>query len=477
MNFLPDDPQRARAARRRFLSLTAGGAALGLSLSPLGRLLAAAGDVATETPAPGYGPLRPVRDQTTKLPLLQLPEGFSYRSFGWTGDVMDDGTAIPTAHDGMGVVRQRGDRLTLVRNHEVVLARGAFGPSGSHYDPACGGGTVTLEFDQARGELVSSRASLSGTLQNCAGGITPWQSWLSCEEFVSRADTPVLVKDGEAVLKRDHGFVFEVPADGVSKAEPLVGLGQFQHEAATVHVASGIVYLTEDAHDNAGFYRFLPKTPGELVRGGRLQMLKLKQGDELRRGVRAGQRFAVEWVDIEAPERGVDTNGEPRGVQSQGFAQGAARFTRLEGVIATEHEIFFTSTDGGDARCGQLFAYYPGSDELMLVYESPDPVTMDYPDNIVVSPRGGLVLCQDSKSADAQRLWGLGRAGDGLFEFARNNVQLDGEPGIPGDFRGDFRGAEWAGACFSPDGKWLFANVYKPGFTVAITGPWKAGLI
>lgn len=471
-----DDPQRALAARRRFLALTAGGTALGLSLSPLGQLLAAAGSRAATPPAVGYGPLRPVRDLRTKLPLLQLPEGFSYRSLGWTGDALDDGTPTPGAHDGMGVVRQQGDRLTLVRNHEIVLADGAFGPAASHYDPACSGGTVTLEFDQARGELISARASLSGTLQNCAGGVTPWQSWLSCEEFASRADTPVLVKNGEAVLKRDHGFVFEVPAEGVSRAEALVGLGQFKHEAATVHMPSGTVYLTEDTHHVAGFYRFLPRVPGELVRGGGLQMLKCRDGDELRRGLRAGQRFKVQWVDIAAPERGVDSDGEPRGVQRQGLADGAARFTRLEGVIATEREIFFTSTDGGDARCGQLFAYYPDDEELLLVYESPNPATMDYPDNIVVSPRGGLVICEDSKSG-AQRLWGLGRAGDGLFEFARNNVQLDGEPGVPGDVRGDFRGAEWAGACFSPDGKWLFANVYRPGFTVAITGPWKAGLI
>lgn len=469
MTSLPDDPNRAREARRRFLAF--GVTATGLALSPLGRLLAATGDAAAT--AAGYGPLRPVLDDTTKQPLLLLPDGFSYRSFGWTGSPLSDGTPTPRAHDGMGVLRGEGDRIVLVRNHEVVRADGAFGPASSHYDAACSGGTVTLEFDLARGELVQARPSLSGTLQNCAGGLTPCNTWLSCEELVSRADTPVLMKDGQAVLKRDHGFVFEVPAQGLSNAEPLLALGQFKHEAALVHEPSGIVYLTEDAYERAGFYRCLPTKPGDLQRGGRLQMLRVKGREEMRRGLRAGQRFAVDWVEIEEPTRGVDpADGEHRGVQRQGFAHKAACFTRLEGIIATDTEIFFTATDGGDAACGQLWVYLPGSEELMLVYESPDPATLDYPDNIVLSPRGGLVLCQDSKGG-SQRLYGIGRDGSGLFEFARNNTQLDGVLG----FSGDFRGAEWAGACFSPDGKWLFANVYTPGYTVAITGPWKHGLI
>src|SRR5690606_2764037 len=128
--------------------------------------------------AAGYGPLRPVRDSYTGLPLLMLPKGFRYTTFGWAGQPLDDGTPCPTAHDGMGIVRQRGDRLTLVRNHEQGTLGGAFGPSASHYDPACTGGTTTLEFDNANGVLLAARPSLSGTMLNCAGGVTPWNSWL-----------------------------------------------------------------------------------------------------------------------------------------------------------------------------------------------------------------------------------------------------------------------------------------------------------
>jgi secreted PhoX family phosphatase len=271
--------------------------------------------------------------------------------------------------------------------------------------------------------------------------------------------------------------VFEVPASGVSRAEPLLDLGQFRHEAAVVHAPSGAVYLTEDMEPYAGFYRCLPNRPGDLVRGGRLQMLAVEGRDELRSGLAVGQRFRTRWVEIEEPARGYEPErGDRRGVQRQGLAQGAARFTRLEGIIASDEEIFFTATNGGNAGCGQLFAYYPALDELLLVYESADPAILDYPDNVVISPRGGLVLCQDSRRPQ-QHLFGLSRAGE-LFEFARNEVVLDGGAGgVHGAFQGDFRGAEWAGACFSPDGRWLFANVYSPGFSVAITGPWKAGSI
>jgi secreted PhoX family phosphatase len=194
--------------------------------------------------------------------------------------------------------------------------------------------------------------------------------------------------------------------------------------------------------------------------------------DDLRSGLKAGQRFKVEWVDIEHPDRGFDRErNDGLGVLRQGRAHGGARFTRLEGVIAGGREVFFTATNGGDAACGQVFCFHPDEQELMLVFESPDAATLDYPDNVVVSPRGGLVVCQDSRGA-TEHLYGLTRGGE-LFAFARNNVQLDGYLG----FSGDFSRAEWAGCCFSADGRWLFANIYDPGFTVAITGPWRDGLI
>jgi secreted PhoX family phosphatase len=243
-------------------------------------------------------------------------------------------------------------------------------------------------------------------------------------------------------------------------------LGQFVHEAAVVDPADGTVYLTEDQRP-AGFYRLRPNVPGRLTAGGVLQMLRVRGQPDLRRGHRAGHRWDVDWVDIEQPERGIDPdNGGRDGVLRQGVAQGGSLFTRLEGLYVHGDEVFFTATDGGNAQCGQVWRLRPSQQTLELFYESPGGAVLDYPDNICLGPTGSIVLCEDSKQP-VQRLFGMTREG-ALFELARNNTVLQGE--LLG-LSGDFRGAEWAGACFSPDGRTLFANVYTPGFSVAITGP------
>lgn len=119
----------------------------------------------------------------------------------------------------------------------------------------------------------------------------------------------------------------------------------------------------------------------------------------------------------------------------------------------------------------------PSQQRLELFVESPGASVFDYPDNLCLHPRSDLiVVCEDSKQP-VQRLYGLRRRDgidglNGLFELARNNVQLAGGEldKLPG-LKGDFRSAEWAGTCFSADGKTLFANVYRPGFTLAISRP------
>ncbi|WP_162245869.1 MULTISPECIES: alkaline phosphatase PhoX [unclassified Roseateles] len=431
------------------------------ALSPVGEALARV--VGARRAGDGYGPLRPVPDANTGLPLLQLPEGFSYRSFAWAGELLADGSRMPGAADGMGIARADGEVFTLVRNHEV-MGPTPFGPAASHYDPACGGGTVTLRYDRRQGKLAEARGSLSGTLVNCAGGITPWGSWLSCEEIVTPVGHSGQFGGKPFRLEHAHGFVFEVPADGVSSAKALTSLGQFKHEAALVDPRDGVVYLTED-HRPAGFYRLLPTRKGDLAAGGRLQMLRAKGASDLRRGLKPGQRFDIDWVDIEQPAQGF-VGGAVDGVQRQGLVQGASRFTRLEGLIAGDDEIFFNSTDGGDAQAGQVWRLIPSRQQLELFFESPGAHVLDYPDNVTLAPGGGLLICEDSKQP-VQRLWWMGRDGQ-LAELARNNTVLDGEHlGI----KGDFRNTEWAGACFSADGKTLFANIYRPGYTVAISGP------
>jgi uncharacterized protein len=410
--------------------------------------------------------------------LLKLPAGFRYRTLGWAGDTLRDGTPCPAAHDGMGVVGARDGRVLLVRNHEIVADAGAYGPASLQYDSAAGGGTVTLEVDAKTGELHAAWPSLAGTLQNCAGGTTPWGTWLSCEEYVHEGPAIKLGSADTASrflprLKREHGFVFEVDPAGAKPPALLEGMGQFRHEAAVVHEPSGIVYLTEDREPRAGFYRYVPKQRGALAAGGRLQMLRARGAADLRRGLKVGQRWRAAWVDIEEPGRGHSPGAaDGSGVLMQGLEAGGTSFTRLEGCFATRDAIYFTATNGGDAAAGQVWVYHPADETLALVHETRGPDSIRYPDNIAFSPRGGLVVCEDG-DRPGQMLWGIDARG-AAFPFAQNHVVLENGPH---GFTGDYRGSEWAGTCFSPDGTWMYANIYHPGFTVAITGPWRRGLV
>jgi uncharacterized protein len=282
-------------SRRGFLvsaaSATASVAAISTPFSALGTRPAVAKDQAGKhAPSLDYGPLAPVRDETTGLPLLSLPQGFEYISYGWTGDTMADGVSTPSSHDGMAAFRF-GDTVRLVRNHERGDGAGAFAGAFT-YDPHSGGGTTNLVFDPDRGQWLGSATSLTGTVRNCAGGPTPWGSWLTCEEtFLT--DT----------LR--HGYVFEVPADAGSDAQPLTALGRFSHEALAVDPETGIVYLTED-RGNSRFYRFIPATSGRLADGGVLQAMVLAGTTNTAAAV-AGDSWAVSWVTIDVPDPDTDT--------------------------------------------------------------------------------------------------------------------------------------------------------------------------
>ena len=404
----------------------------------------------------GYGPLFPTNDGTTGLPLLLLPEGFRYVSFGWTGDPLENGSPTPGSHDGMAAFAAGNGRARLIRNHE----RGRGAPfSSAAYDMAAAGGTTTLEFDTHRGEILASRDSLSGTVRNCAGGPTPWGTWLTCEETNDFATMP-------------HGYVFEVPVDGLADPTPLRAMGRFSHEAVAVDPGTGYVYETEDAGSSSGFYRFVPDVDGDLAAGGNLSMLKVKGASLVNLGASYanGTTFDVEWVPIAIPDNPVPASPGTF-VWAQGRAQGAATFARLEGCsYGNDAKIYIVSTNGGIGQ-GQIWEYDPSAEKIRLLFQSPGVDVLNAPDNITVSPRGGLVLCEDGSGLEY--LHGLTVDGE-IFRFAQNNVVLNGERnGIVGDFRG----SEWAGACYSPDGKWLFANIQSPGITFAIAGPWKSGAL
>ena len=405
-----------------------------------------------------YGPVSPKLDDTTGLRLLQLPDGFRYRSFGWTGELMSDGVPTPPLHDGMSVVGADAGsgHLILVRNHEAVTSRPFTDNAAITYLPDGAGGTTNLVFDAEEGRWQRAFASLAGTTRNCAGGVTPWGTWIT----------------GEETFSARHGWAFEVGATK-GNPRPITDMGRFTHEAVMVDPATGFIYETEDDGSSSGFYRFVPHVRGDCHAGGTLSMLSVKNRPnvDLGRAYPIGTTWDVEWVGI------ADPAAARQRTFAQGFASGGARFRRLEGAWWGSATGYFLSTDGGQVGEGQVFEYDPRAETLRLIYDSPTAQDVDNPDNLTVTPRGGLLLCEDGAGggsfAEGERLVGLTLDG-GTFTFAINNIVL--RSALNGRVSsGDYRQQEWTGACYSPDGRWLFANVQVPGVTFAITGPWGEG--
>lgn len=461
-------PSHSARNRRQFLCETFSATA-GFSIaSAFGLLSAKSASAVSHSPSDTH--LVEVNDEVTGLPLLRLPPGFRYRSFGWTGDPLRDGAKTPSLHDGMAVIKAEGSKLTLVRNHEISVKSKTVPVDGQAFDDKAGGGCTTLTFDTDRGEWLEAWGSLAGTIRNCAGGVTPWGTWLSCEESIL---APGDVVDDETIdLDREHGWIFEVPAVGCASPIPIKSMGRFVHEAVAVDRDTGIVYQTED-RDRSGFYRFIPRTRGALHDGGELEMLKVLGQTDLRGKISNGAKFETEWVSIEDPERAhsAPDKYDSAGVFMQGRAQDGAMFARLEGCWFGNGKVYFDATSGGGEKVGQIWEYDPTSGELTMLFESPGAEVLNMPDNLCCNPLGGLLICEDSDYGkySQQRIHQLNDQGQ-LTLFAVNNVQLDGERN---GIKGDFRGKEWAGASFSPDGEWLFVNIQTPGITFAITGPWQ----
>ncbi len=436
-----------------------------------------------------YGPLSPKRDQLGRF-IFALPAGFSYVTFGEIGSPMSDGRPTPLALDGMAAFKGPKGTVRLIRNSEDrnPAGSGSIAPGPGAYDQLAGGGTTTLDYDPRKRKLVRSFVSLDGTTVNCAGGFGLHnRSWLTGEETIAGPSRG---------FSKPHGYLFEVPLDrnlGDSPhSKPLRAMGRFSHEAAATDPETGIVYETEDPGSGrgAGFYRYVPKKPHNLSAGGTLQMLGIKGKPQYdaREGQEPGRRLTTQWIDITDPDPEYDNDDDPRGVFQQGWRGGGTKFNRLEGCWYGDDSIYFVSTSGGDIKNGDVNSdgYREGYGQvweyrirgrhrgkLILHYESPGGEVMDSPDNLTVTPRGGLLLCEDDASdADGHnpnRVIGISPSGR-AFVFAENI----------------FSEAEVAGVCFSPDGDTMFVNIYGDstgtpathagkGMTVAITGPWRRG--
>ncbi|MFF1407249.1 alkaline phosphatase PhoX [Streptomyces sp. NPDC058294] len=413
----------------------------------------------------GYGPLVP-----DPHGLLDLPKGCRYTVLSREGDRLRSGEGpVPSHHDGMAAFAGRGDRTHLVRNHENRVTAEFPVPvvSGLTYDPAGKGGCTALTLDGDH-RVLSERVALAGTAVNCAGGHTPWGTWLTCEETEDRAGTNGYTKD--------HGFVFEVhPTDPHrTGAVPLTAMGRFQHEAIAVDPRHGVVYETEDAFEKPFglFYRFLPKKPlggvGSLRAGGRLQAMRVPGVRDLSAIQETGARFdGIEWVDVPDPSAATT----PTRFQDYG-AGGITHAQKLEGCYWGGGSVYFVSSfargaDGSAAdHYGQIWRYDPARRRLTLVVVfGPDTdvrLPGESPDNICLAPGGGLMVCEDGNGA--QYVFGVTRTGE-VYAMARGRQNI-----------GTAQAPEWgefAGVTFAPDGRTMFVNCYTPGTTFAVTGPWR----
>jgi secreted PhoX family phosphatase len=395
---------------------------------------------------------------------LNLPRGFRYRMLSAGNEPLKGGSGpVPMLHDGMAAFTGPNGTTALVRNHEINpddVAEDGVTPvkhvAGATYDKdALAGGTTTLLVGPDR-KLVKDWISLAGTITNCAGGPTPWGSWLTCEEEF-------------ATIGKPHGYVFEVdPARG-GNPHPIVAMGRFEHEAAAFD-RQGIVYLTEDADSPFGcLYRFVPNRPfggrGSLHAGGRLQALSVRGlGSDLSIVQNVGMVLNIAWVDVPNPNPG--DSDTP--VREQVIALGATPIQKAEGVwIGKDGEIWFVCSYGAGpdaedeedrsavAHSGQIWKYDPKTDTLELVVLFPVGTPFDGPDNITAGPHGFAVACTDGDDDN----WLVGVTDEGrVFPFGFNALNS----------------SEFAGATFAPDGRTLFVNMQgDPSITYAIWGPWR----
>jgi secreted PhoX family phosphatase len=383
-----------------------------------------------------YGPLK-----SDPEGILDLPEGFDYTILTRTGDTMRGGDSRPAIPDGMENFDAGGGRQALCCNHEVRIPgrqeNSALMRVGDR--PSSGAGCTTLIVNPDN-TVEEQFVSQSDTSTNCAGGRTPWGTWLTCEEIEAPPTT------GQTGPARGYGYVYEVDPFTEENGPYYPAMGQFFHEAVVFHPNTGTVYQTEDRQDGL-FYRFIPESHGDLT-SGRLEAMEVMPP----RG--RGDRLQIRWIDLtDVAQVSSET------LRTIGAQRGATQFNGCEGIAEFGGSIYFDEGQGGAAGLGRIWRVRPAQNTIELFFESEKVSELRQPDNMRQQPgTGDLFYCEDTDGSDPNNL--VVQAGTGqVFTFARDRTD-----------------SEFAGACWDPSGDRLFVNLQQAGLTLVVTGPFRPAL-
>ena len=372
---------------------------------------------------PGRGPYGPLGPPDANG--IRLPEGFKSRIVAQGGrpvagtdyvwHIFPDGSATYRTGDGGWIVVSNSEVPTPV---DLPGDLPVFGSPGD-------GGASAIRF-RADGSIASAYRILSGTSTNCAGGPTPWGTWLSCEEV-------------------DEGLVWECDPRGQKKARVRPALGVFKHEAACVDPTRGHVYLTEDVTDS-GFYRFTPRRKGDLTEG-RLEIAKV------------GPDGLVDWKRL--PDPAAKSRPTRRQVKA------STQFQRGEGIWFDSGIVYVATTS--DSR---IHAYNTRTKRMRVIYDGEklqNPPLTDV-DNVTVSRSGDLYVCEDNGGDDPFDIAIITPKPDRrVARFLKLTGPQHGDPNTPA-------ASEVTGVAFNPSGRRMYFSsqrAFATGVTYEVRGPFR----